>query len=257
MAQLQVIHQLRLAGVAAGVLWIAAGVISQATDAPSPSQTAAHDFSAAPHPGRLARAVPGDGLTATDETRAASFESEQAMASWNHLLQHSGLDTRWLQSHGFTPGSEAFHRLHALLNGHTAVRGTNAIPIAFGPQGGIAESVPGRTPVLSPHERYVDAHLPIEALNGDSVLLRWRNASDNTLLNLSSQSLPSEVGGTVPLWMHLTDDWSPGRYRVEVLSANGALNLLAEGEFEIAAPGGHLTPFAYEASAPAMPATLQ
>ena len=173
---------------------------------------------------------------------------------WNAVLNHSGLDPLWLQSHGFTPGSPALERLHSLLDGQLQLTSTNAKQIAFGPQGGTAQQTGGAAPVLSMYERYVNAALPTQELSGDSVLLRWRNASDNTVIHLSSQALSSQENGVMPLWMHSPTNWEPGHYRVEVLTPNAELGLLAAGEFSITASESSLTPFHYEAQAPISPA---
>ena len=173
---------------------------------------------------------------------------------WSAVLSHSELDPLWLQSHGFTPGSPALARLHSLLDGRLQVTSTSAKQIAFGPQGSTARLPTETAPVLSMYERYVNAVLPTQELSGDSVLLRWRNASDNTVIHLSSQTLPSQENGSMPLWMYSPTNWEPGRYRVEVLTPNAELGLLAAGEFSITASNASLTPFSYEAQAPISPA---
>ncbi|BEP92691.1 hypothetical protein GmRootA79_10750 [Acidovorax sp. A79] len=167
----------------------------------------------------------------------------------DELLDHSRLQAHWLESHGFTRGSAALQRLHGLLDGRATLWAGAATPVAFGPQGGTSTLPAGEVPVLSHHERYVEAAVPPNLLGGDSVILRWRNASNNEVIDLSTQALPSGANEAVPVWMHSSVDWPPGRYRVEVIAPNPDLSLLAAGEFEIAAPGAAITPFAFHGQA--------
>ncbi|QIL70349.1 hypothetical protein G7048_08280 [Diaphorobacter sp. HDW4B] len=207
------------------------------------STTASHATNA---PTFARSGVEASSFDASSRRDVSSDPNERSLERWNDLLRQTGLDPLWLKSHGFTPGSEALQRLHGLLDGNASVLSANAMQIAFGPQGGGARSITGETPSLSTHERYVDATLSIPGQGTDSVLVRWRNVSDNSVLDLSVQALPSGSGGSVPLWMYSPVDWPPGRYRVEVLSPDTGLGLLAAGEFEVAPTGATVTPFAHE-----------
>ena len=250
MAHFQITPRLAwTAAAAAGVLWMVAALVSvdsgshPAGIAQSHSMTALHPPNAL-SPGWSGMSIGSSG--ASSGQGAPSAPNERALEMWNGLLRQTGLDPLWLNSHGFTPGSEALQRLHGLLDGNAAVHGANSMQIAFGPQGGGARSTNGEAPLLSTHERYVDATLSLSGQGADSVLVRWRNVSDNSVLDLSVQALPSGAGGTVPLWMYSPVDWTPGRYRVEVLSPDAGLDLLAAGEFEVAPTGAAVTPFAHE-----------
>ena len=169
------------------------------------------------------------------------------------LLEGSRLQGDWLASHGFTPNSAALRRLHELLDGHASLLSSQARPIAFGPREGTSVLAPGAVPVLAPQERYVHAVMPAQGWGGDSVLVRWRNVSDNTVMELSAQAIAPGVGEGLPLWQFAAEDWSPGRYRVEVISPGADLALLAAGEFEIASPGMRVTPFASTSTAVGAP----
>ena len=252
MAQIQIRPDLMLTVVAAAAVistWMLWSEPPAAGDADS--STAAPLFQTQSERTTVAQARP---LDPAGVPRALEPTSPSADDMWNAVLNHSGLDPLWLKSHGFTPGSPALARLHSLLDGQLQLTSTSAKQIAFGPQGSTAPQATGTAPVLSMYERYVNAVLPTQELGGDSVLLRWRNASDNTVIHLSSQALPSQASGPMPLWMYSPTNWEPGHYRVEVLTPNAELGLLAAGEFSITASNSSLTPFSYEAQAPISPA---
>ncbi len=188
--------------------------------------------------------APGAVLSPTRATAAAQGGAPQPPNLLHEVLDRSRLSASWLQSHGFTPGSAALQRLHGLLQGHVALTATEARKIAFGPQDGDSALPAEGVPTLAQQERYVQAVMQPEGLAGDSVLLRWRNASDNALIELSAQAIPPNASEQIPIWRHTTEDWPPGRYRVEVIAPQGDLALLAAGEFVIAAPHAPVTPFA-------------
>ncbi len=165
------------------------------------------------------------------------------------VLIGSRLSPLWLTAHGFSAGSEALERLHGLMNGHKRLSAPNSRKIAFGPQGSASTLAASEMPALAAQERYVHAALSLPAgVQGDSVLLRWRNVSDNTVMELSAQAIPPSFNEAIPVWMHSANDWLPGRYRVEVISPDPGLQLLAAGDFEIAGPNTQLTPFSFEAT---------
>lgn len=165
------------------------------------------------------------------------------------ILLGSRLSPLWLNAHGFLEGSEALERLHGLMNGHTRLSAPNVTKVAFGPQGTSSAFAASEMPVLATQERYVQAAVSLpDGWQGDSVLLRWRNASDNAVIELSAQSIPPNVNQPIPVWMYEVNDWPPGRYRVEVISPDASLQVLAAGDFEIAGPNARLTPFSFEAT---------
>lgn len=165
------------------------------------------------------------------------------------VLAGSRLSPLWLESHGFATRSEALERLHGLMNGYKGLTAPGITHIAFGPQGGSSDFAASEPRVLATQERYVQAVMPRpDGGLGDSVLLRWRNASDNTVIELSAQAIQPNVHGAIPIWMYSANDWPPGRYRVEVISPDPSLKLLAAGDFEIAGSNARLTPFSFVAT---------
>ncbi len=84
--------------------------------------------------------------------------------------------------------------------------------------------------------------------DGDAVLVRWSMADSDSVIELSAQALPP-AGQALPLWRHEAAGWPPGRYRVEVLSADAQLRALAGGEFEVVAQGQAMTPATHTADA--------
>ena len=249
----QVIRGLTLASAAAGAAWWIAGAQFPAENLQShppaiqyqPVRTAENG---APAPAAHSLQRPAPALTGY--TQAAS-DAHSNSEMWNAVIGSTGLTAQWLQSHGFTPGSKALEQLHALLNGNTAITstGTGVKHIAFGPQGSTPHVTTDGAPTLSTHERYVSATLPTGGMAGDSVLLRWRNMSDNQIMDISAQTLPSGTDSAMPLWMYSPSDWAPGRYRVEVLTPNADLALQAAGEFVIATSESSVTSFSYHATA--------
>ncbi|MEH3085190.1 MAG: hypothetical protein PGN26_01315 [Xylophilus ampelinus] len=215
--------------------------------------------------GAVARPVPTAAPPAPAAVQARadagprSGNTGQAGAAW-HLqrdLQYgAGLTPAWLVAHGFTEGGPALPRLHALLDGRVApaegARRRGAI--AFGPQGAFPASAnASEMPVLSPHERYVTASLPMQGSQGDAVLVRWRNVDEGTVLELSTQVVAPGPTADTALWKYAVDGWRAGQYRVEVIAADPSLALLAAGEFRVSAGHAALTPFAFVAESPALP----
>jgi hypothetical protein len=184
-------------------------------------------------------------VSASDALREQSASHDLLLK----ILEGSRLNPLWLKDHGFSTGSEALERLHGLMNGHTRLSAPNAAKIAFGPQGGSTTSTTSEMPALATQERYVQAAVPFSnGGQGDTVLVRWRNASDNAVLDLSVQAIQRNENETIPIWMYSANDWPPGRYRVEVISPDPGLKLLAAGDFEIVGPNAPLTPFSFEVS---------
>lgn len=166
------------------------------------------------------------------------------------LLRRSKLGEAWLAAHGFSSGT-ALQRLHALLNARTNIPGEAQFRLKAHPPGANEGETDG-VPRLAADERYVMATLARASTSGeDSVLIRWRRISDDTVLELSAQALPAP-GEPLQLWMRTRQDWIPGSYRLEVISATPALAPLAVAEFEIATRDATVTAFAYpvQASSP-------
>lgn len=166
------------------------------------------------------------------------------------VLEGSALSESWLEAHGFVPGSMALQRLHGLMLGHVSLPDSETSKkIMFGPSGGTSVLAEDASPVLAQQERYIQAVMTPDGLKGDSMLLRWRNASDNVVIELSAQAISANANEPIPVWKYTAEDWPPGRYRVEVISPDGDLTVLAVGEFEIAVPNTPTTPFLWTAVA--------
>lgn len=207
-----------------------------------------------PQTQRLARPlapVPGvDMRTESNKTISYALPGQQPSRDiLQEVLDGSRLSPFWLTAHGFSTGSEALERLHELLNGHTQLSASGIANIKFGPQGSSSTSAASERPVLTTQERYVQATLQLPT-GGSSefVLVRWRNVSDNTVMELSAQAIQPSTNDAFPVWMYSAHDWPLGRYRVEVISPDPNLKLLAAGDFEIAEPNARLTPFSFEAT---------
>jgi hypothetical protein len=170
------------------------------------------------------------------------------------LWARSQLAEPWLEAHGFVPGTVALTRLHALLDGRNPLAPGAASPttLAFGPTADSTSSAAGN-PRLASQERYIQAALTGLAGAGDSVIVRWYVPGQESVIELSAQPLPSNPQEALKLWRHSAEDWSPGHYRVEVVSADADLRLLASGEFEVVPPGVAVTPFSHPVSATSKP----
>lgn len=158
---------------------------------------------------------------------------------------HASLHEVWLVAHGFPPGA-ARQRLFGLLNGRTDLPGGTQSKLSMLPSAHAVSDGSSRRPAWSAHERYVHATLAPElAAAEDSVILRWRRLDDGTVIELSVQSVDANSKDPLDVWMYRRQDWPPGTYRLEVVSANPRLELLAAGEFDIVPNGIETTAFAY------------
>ena len=96
-------------------------------------------------------------------------------------------------------------------------------------------------------ERYVQSAIPLGSVNGgDSFIVRWRNLSDESVQELSTQFTASNGNaGSVPVWMHRPEGWPAGQYALEVYAGNTGLQLLAASKFEFVPSGTATTPQAF------------
>lgn len=208
------------------------------------------EVNGAPPPGGAAAPQRGPVASAAADPRASSpppvagISSSERPYELDELLRQSKLGEGWLTAHGFSSG-RALQGLHALLDARTNLPGEPRLRLGVHPSGGAEGENTVAPPRLASGERYVLATLASPPPTGeDSVLIRWRRISDDTVMELSAQALPP-VGESLHLWMHTTQDWAPGRYRLEVIGANARLAPLAAADFEIVAPDAEVTPFAY------------
>lgn len=225
-------------GLGAWVLWMDAS-------SETPPKLQAQPMAASPVP------IPGSRLPT--ESQVTTLDGLSGQLSSRDFLQEvltgSRLSPLWLKAHGFSTGSGALERLHGLMDGHVRLSAPSITKIAFGPQGNSSTVAASEMPALAAQERYVQALMSLpDGVQDDSVLVRWRNASDNTVMELSAQAIQPNLNGNIPLWMYSSNDWPPGRYRVEVISPDPGLQLLAAGDFEIAGSNVPLTPFSFEES---------
>lgn len=186
-----------------------------------------------------------DQLTTDQASSMAVTLPIATKVKFSDLDPHPTMPETWLVAHGFVLGSVR-GRLHDLLDGRTELTAASAHSIAVRPS---ANTFPGdgeQASRLLPQEHYVHTSLPLALTTGeDSVIVRWRQLSDQSVIELSSQAMPANSNESINLWMHRKDDWAPGSYRVEVISANPKLELLAAGNFEIVKSGRPTTAFAY------------
>jgi hypothetical protein len=162
------------------------------------------------------------------------------------VLHRAGFSAEWLAAHGFAT-AEARHRLQALLDAGRELPGAARQRLAIRPSG--ASAAEARDTVrLAPEEGYVVAGLTAPlVVQEDAVLVRWRRQGDEQVMQLAPQAAPRGPGEPLQLWSYRPHGWEPGSYRLEVISANPGLEVLAAASFEIVAPGGKVDPFAYTA----------
>lgn len=233
-------RHLCLAGIVSGlclgffVVWMWVQSLNASTPVPQPSAS----FQVTPS---FFEALPVPMPVISSGTFAETIGQSEGTPA---LLSKLSLDESWLVAHGFAPTSIARAKLFALLDGRALVDSRGAERLAFGP---VSEAKAGSVgiPRLSPHERYIQAGwVPSSTSSDDSVLVRWSQSGSDSVIDLSAQALNSANGEALQLWRHTEQDWTPGRYQVEVLSANPALDVLAYGEFDVVASGAAVTPFA-------------
>lgn len=158
---------------------------------------------------------------------------------------HPTLHEPWLVAHGFLPGP-ARQRLMGLLDGRTESETAPRHTLAMRPSSHAVPDAGAQRASWSVHERYAHASLAPGLAGGeDAVLLRWRRLDDGTVMELSAHPVDAHSSGPLDVWMFRGQDWAAGRYRLEVISANPRLELLAAGEFDIVPDGVPITAFAY------------
>jgi len=185
--------------------------------------------------------------TTPHQTRGDAYPSEFPEAprsELDDLIRNSKLSEYWLTTHGFGSG-DALQRLHELSDGRADFKNAPRFTLSITPEDAIGNSTTEMSR-LAPQERYVHATLAAgTAWFGDSVLVRWRNVSSQVVMELSSQAVPADSSEPLHLWIRSSQDWSPGRYRLEVISGNPQLELIASAEFEVASDGAPITAFSF------------
>lgn len=220
-----------------GGLWM--GVHFAGDEEPVATASAAAGF--APVIARAAAEPATNGAAARGTAPAAADPRPYEL---DDLAQLSRLDAGWLAAHGFT-SAESWRRLHALLDARTELQGAPREHLAIRPSGAQGDGAMALTR-LAAEERYVLADLPAQLAAGeDTVLVRWRRLSDGTVMDLGAQSWRAASAGSPQVWMHTPQDWDPGSYRLEIISANPALQPLAAADFEIVARGEAVSAFSY------------
>lgn len=160
------------------------------------------------------------------------------------LVSQSKLSKDWLRLHGFEANG-ALTKLKLLVDGRVEPAGQPRNILTMTP-GENSLSPDNTTPRMDPRERYVHARMKLGSeRSDDSVILRWRNLSEQQVIELSSQEMPKDRDDMMQLWMHRTEDWQPGHYRLEVIQGDQNLQLLARSDFEITAYGAPVTAFEF------------
>ena len=133
---------------------------------------------------------------------------------------HMGM--RWMQERGIDEAGQ--RRLAALWLSTSAstlppgVEGT----IAFRGQG----TTPDRAAVPSAQEHQINAAFSVPAgYRQDAVIVRWVDLENRSLVSLDRHIIAA--GEKQEIWMRASQDWKPGRYRVEVFAADAGLHPLA------------------------------
>ena len=133
---------------------------------------------------------------------------------------HMGM--RWMQERGIDEAGQ--RRLAALWLSTSAstlppaVEGT----IAFRGQETAADPVA----VLTAQEHQINAAFSVPAgYRQDAVIVRWVDLENRSLVSLDRHIIAA--GEKQEIWMRASQDWKPGRYRVEVFAADAGLHPLA------------------------------
>ncbi len=163
------------------------------------------------------------------------------------LVQRSHISHEWLVQHAFAADRVAMARLTRLLDGSVDAGASNGYVLTMASGPNAMQSPELETARISEGERYVQTTLPTSKLAGlDSVVMRWRNLGDESVQELSSQSVPTDPTATsLPLWMYRPQGWPVGQYAVEVYSGDVNLRPIASGKYAIVANGGAVTPQSY------------
>lgn len=184
-------------------------------------------------------------IAAAHTAPAPAAPASDLSGARDHARRHPSLSDAWLAAHGFAQGP-ARQRLWGLLDGHAGwpVAPRHTLGMAPSAEAQVQDgSQPARWPA---QERYAHARLPVGLADGeDAVILRWRRLDDGAVIELSAQAVAPQSREPVDVWMHRSQDWPSGRYRLEVVSANPRLELLAAGDFDIVPAGQPVTAFAY------------
>lgn len=232
-----------LVAAGAGCAWLADGGQDLAAIQLAPPVAAANGASAREAPA-IDRLPVASAVPAASPAAVSTAAGPSPVEGTQERLRRAGFDAEWLAAHGFsTP--QAQERLAALLDAGRELPGVPGQRLAIHPSGTLADGEREQT-VLSPEERYVVADLtaPLPVAQ-DAVIVRWRRPGDDAVLELGAQLAPATPGEPLQLWMFRPQGWEPGRYRLEVISADPRLAVMAAGDFRIAAPGEQPDAFAY------------
>lgn len=173
-------------------------------------------------------------------TPGAPAQSEDANVE--ERLKSVGFNVAWLIAHGFSHSADQT-RLATLIDARRELPEESRHRLNIRPSSAQA-GIQSENPVLAPEEHYVVAEFisPFTVPEG-SVIVRWRRAGDNSVMEIAPQQVPD--GESMKIWMFKPAGWEPGSYRLEVISATPQLKVLASAEFQIAAPGSQSDAFAY------------
>ncbi len=215
---------------------IAAGLVWQLS--PSEPALEIHTVKTPPHGD-----TPAPRLSGTTPTTISHQSGGMVVPAVARLLEQ-GWDQGWLQARGIATHAVAAERLARLLDGREDAAGTPQLRLQFTPAPG-ALANPGEIEArLAPTQRYLYVELPHSQLPGvDEFIVRWRDLETGQLMEMSRQAVARDAG-TSPVWRFRDDDWPPGRYRLELLSADASLRFLAVADLQIVSGAQTLSSYA-------------
>ena len=83
-------------------------------------------------------------------------------------------------------------------------------------------------------DRYIYGYYSVPAdYPSDSVIVRWLDMDNRTIVHLDRDFLSASTLELQEVWMRPNEDWSPGRYRIEILAANSELTPIAATTFTV------------------------
>lgn len=124
---------------------------------------------------------------------------------------------RWLNA------TETFHRNEVkLLFGTKSSIGTNRLAV----QSEFSSEIPRLYTYYKVPDNY----------SKQFVFLKWTNTTNGTLWTLDKQPLTGTAPEIQQAWLRYTHGWPPGRYQVELISAEEGLDVLASQSFEVTEP---------------------
>lgn len=165
-------------------------------------------------------------------------------------LLEQGWDQDWLQARGIANHAVALERLARLLDGREDAAGSPQLRLQFTPAPGALTHPVEIEARMAPTQRYLLVEIPHSQLPGvDEFIVRWRDLETGQLMEMSRQAVSRDAGAS-PVWRFRDDDWPPGRYRLELLSADASLRFLAVADLQIVSGAQALSSYAHPVPRP-------